>query len=350
MAYRFFFLFLLLGQTLFAEGLFADNPPPIKTDPKKPDPKEKVAKPAPLTTPPTPPTPWLTGPLIVPVSVVIPLGQFEAQSYVYCTTNTGVYNQHWKAVSAEHNLFSLNPQLQLYVGLTPWMDINITTGFLFNRSHRQSSVNYADLQIALEFQLLAPDATPYFPGIKFLVRETFPTGTFEQLNPHKLLTDIGGAGTFGTSVGLILYEVYHFTGHHFLTTTYSAAYTVASPVHVHGFNQYGGGYGTNGRALPGNTFQGIISFEFTLSQNWVLAIDNVYQHVDRTQFYGRAGTTEDDLASSVGSPSSEQISFAPAIEYNFSSPFGIIVGCWFTAWGRNSTQFRSGVINFDYTY
>ena len=296
------------------------------------------------------PTPWLTGPLIVPVSVVVPYGQWEIQSYVYCTTNTGIYNEDWKAISQQPNFFSLNPQFLFYVGLTPWMDININTGFFYNRTHQQSSVNFADLQIALEFQLLASDATPYFPGIKCFVRETFPTCPFKRLTPYNLLTDLGGDGTFATTFDLILYQIYHLRGHHFLSTTYSAAYTINSPVHVHGFNAYGGGYGTNGRVLPGSNFQGIISFEFTLNQNWVLALDSVYQHVDRTQFDGTLGTTVDGLSASMGIPSSEQVSFAPAIEYNFSGAFGMIAGCWFTAWGRNSVQFRSGILNIDYTY
>jgi hypothetical protein len=119
---------------------------------------------------------------------------------------------------------------------------------------------------------------------------------------------------------------------------------------VHGFNTYGGGFGTQGRVLPGNILQAIVSFEFTLSQNWVFAIDNVYTHTNATHFYGVLGTTAEGVSASVGGPSSEQFSFAPAIEYNFSANLGIAAGCWFTAWGRNSTEFRSGVVNIDYTY
>ena len=95
---------------------------------------------------------------------------------------------------------------------------------------------------------------------------------------------------------------------------------------------------------------GIVSFEFILNQKWVLAPDNVYIHADATQFYGTLGTTAAGLPATVGTPSSEQISLAPAIEYNFSANFGIEAGCWFAAWGRNTTEFRSGVINFAYTY
>lgn len=305
---------------------------------------------APPEPPVPPPTPWLTGPLIAPVGQVVPYGEFEIESYTYFTTNTGTYNKDWNSVSAKHNFFSLNQQVVCFFGLTSWMDINIVPQFFYNHTAGQNAVIFGDLQAAFDFQFLDPAATPYFPGIKFIVRETFPTGPFQRLNHNKLLTDQSGAGTFATTFDLVLYKVYHLWDHHFLSTTYSAAYTVNNPVHVHGFNTYGGGFGTQGRVLPGNILQAIVSFEFTLSQNWVFAIDNVYTHTNATHFYGVLGTTAEGVSASVGGPSSEQFSFAPAIEYNFSANLGIAAGCWFTAWGRNSTEFRSGVVNIDYTY
>jgi hypothetical protein len=308
---------------------------------------------APAGPPEVPPTPWLTGPLIAPTGQVIPFGSFDLEAYVYATTNTGTYNQNWNTVSAEHNFFSLNPQFFWFFGLTSWMDINIIPQFFYNTTNGQHSWNFGDLPVALDFQLMSVGYTPYFPGIKFTVRETFPTGPYQNLDPNKLLTDQSGAGTFGTTFNLVLYDVYHIKDHFFISTTYSLAYTVTTPVHVHGFNTYGGGYGTDGYALPGQTFQAIMSFEFALSQNWVIALDNVYTHVNATQFYGNPGTLLPGGrggAANVGQPSSEQISFAPAIEYNFGSNFGICAGCWFSAWGRNSTRFVSGVIEFVYTY
>ena len=289
-----------------------------------------------------PSEPWLTGPLLAPLGSVVPYGHLEIEPYVYSTTNTGIYNTNWKSVSTS-NFFSLNSQILCFFGLTPWMDINLVPQFFYNTTSNQNSVNFGDLSVVLEFQLLDPAATPYFPGIKLSVKENFPTGPFQNLNPHKLRTDQTGFGAYATTFNVVLYDLYHLGGSHFLTTFYSAAYTVNPPVHVRGFNTYGGGYGTKGKVFPGNNFQGMISFELTLSQNWVFAIDNVYTHIDSTSFSGTS-------AAHVGVPSSEQISFAPAIEYNFNSHCGIIAGCWFTAWGRNSLIFRSGVIAFDYTY
>ncbi len=299
---------------------------------------------------PTPPTPWLTGPLIAPSEYAIPLGQIEFESYIYATTNTGIYDKNWKTVSADHNFFSLNPQFFLYIGLTPWMDINIIPQFFYNTTQNQNSVNFGDLIVALDFQLLDPNYTPYFPGIKFTFRETFPTGPYQKLNPTKLLTDLAGAGTYGTNFNLVFYQVYHLTGHHFLSTVYSAAYTLTTPVHIHGLNAYGGGNGARGTVYPGETFQAIFSFELTLTQSIVLALDNVYTHINRTTFSGNPGQTPTGAPLKNTEPSSEQITFAPAIEFNFSENLGIITGCWFTAYGRNTPNFKSYVINLIYTF
>lgn len=297
-----------------------------------------------------PTAPWLTGTLIAPKGTAVPYGDFVVKSYLYFTTNTASYDKNWHAVSANENFYSLNAQFLFYFGLTPWCDLNIIPQFFYNITSNQQAVYPGDLTIGLDFQLMKEDFTPYFPGIKFAIREVFPVGNFQYLRPRKLFTDLTGAGTFATQFDLVFYKVFHLYGLHWLSTTFSAQYTVKTPVNVHGFNAYGGGFGANGKALPGNSFQGIVSFELTLNKNWVLAIDNVYTHTEVTQFFGSPGITFGGTYADVGKPSSEQLSFAPAIEYNFSSNFGIIAGCWFSALGRNSAEFRSGVINFEYVY
>lgn len=298
----------------------------------------------------TAPVPWLTGPLIAPMGTAVPYGDFVVKSYIYFATNTGSYNKHWHAVSANENFYALNAQFLCFFGLTPWCDLNIIPQFFYHTTSNENSVNFGDLTVGLDFQLMAADFTPYFPGIKLAVREVFPIGDFQYFSPRKLLTDQTGAGTFATQFDLVFYKVFHLYGLHYLSTTISTQYTVNTPVNVHGFNAYGGGFGANGKALPGNSFQGIVSFEVTLNQNWVLALDNVYTTTNITHFFGIPGITFSGTLADVGTPSSEQLSFAPALEYNFGSHFGMIAGCWFSALGRNSPEFRSGVVNFEYTY
>ncbi len=314
--------------------------------PPEPPPLQPVAAP----TPSGPPAPWLTGTLIAPTGTVVGYGSFNIETYIYFTTNVGAYNKDWETVSAEENFYSLNPQIIAYFGLTPWCDINLIPQCFYNTKSNQHSFHFGDFTVGLDFQLLDAGYTPYFPGIKFAIREIFPTGHFERLNPTKLLTDQTGAGAFATQFDLQIYKEYHIYCDHWLSLNMGAQYTVNTPVHVHGFNSYGGGFGADGRALPGNILQLFASFEYSLTKNWALAIDNVYLHTEATQFCGFPGFSSPGVLATVGEPSSEQLSFAPAIEYNFSSDFGIIAGCWFTALGRNSTEFRSAVIEFDYTY
>lgn len=294
--------------------------------------------------------PWLTGPLISPVGTVVPYGDFIVKSYVYLIANTGAYDKNWHAVSLNENFYTLNAQFLFFVGLTPWCDLNIIPQFFYHSISHEGSFHPGDLSVGFDFQLMADDFTPYFPGIKLAVREVFPIGNFQYLHPRKLLTDQTGNGTFATQFDLVFYKVFHLYGLHWLSTTLSAQYTVNTPVNVHGFNAYGGGFGANGKALPGNIFQGIVGFEFTFNQNWVLAFDTVYVHTNMTSFYGIPGISFQGTVASMGEPSSEQLSFAPAIEYHFNSNFGIIAGGWFSFMGRNSSEFRSGVVNFVYTY
>ena len=279
-----------------------------------------------------------------------PKGHFTIESYLYVTANTGAYDKHWHGQSLDHNFYSIIPQFFCQFGMTPWMDFQIVPEVVYNITQDQSSVHFGDLPIGFDFQLYPADAREWVPGVKLTLREIFPTGKYQKLSRHKKGTDLSGEGSFATNASLEFYKVSRLWKKHFLSTTFYFSYLYSAPVHVKGLNAYGGGHHTRGKAYPGNALEAILSFEFTFNQNWVFAIDNVYMHTNKNRFTGHPGFTEAGKLAPVKAPSSEQISFAPTIEYNFNSHFGIAIGAWVTAWGRNSIEFRSGIIDFDYTY
>ncbi len=291
----------------------------------------------------------MTGPLIAPTGTVIPVGHFTIQPYFYFNTFTGNYNAHWNSVSIP-NFYASSLQLQVFAGITQWMDVQIFPLVICNATQGQTSVQFADLPLGVDFQLITDTQYRWFPGVKLQLVETFPTGKYQKLNPKKLLTDSSGLGSFNTALTLVFYKVYHLVGKHYLSMTAALGYSVFAPVHVKGFNAYGGGFKTRGTVYPGNTLTGIISFEYSLNQNWVLALDNVYTHGNKTRFSGHRGFVSEDTLARVAFPSNEALSFAPALEYNFSIHSGLIAGCWFTAAGRNSPIFRNGIISFLYIY
>lgn len=278
----------------------------------------------------TPPGPWLTGPLLAPSATVTPFGNYEVEPYLYVTSYSGQYNSHWSP-SREPNLCSLNSQTIVIIGLTEWMDIQIAPSVLYNRSKGESAVGMGDFPVFLDFQLIKPGK---WPGIKFTLQETFPTGKYQKAS-HR--ADLSGFGTFATTSSLLFYQLFHIRGIHYLTTFLNFGYTLNSPLQVKGLNSYGKG---SGRVRPGSIFQLLFSFEYSLTQNWAFAMDTVYTHTNTTK----------SSNSELGFPSQEQISIAPAIEYNFTEHFGIIAGSWLTLAGRNAPQFYSGVIAFDWTW
>jgi hypothetical protein len=283
-------------------------------------------------------TPWFTGPIIAPIGVVVPLGDVEFDNYLFFQIYTGAYNSNWEQVAAD-NFYVLSPQLLYYFGLTPWMDIEINPSFSYSFTQGRQSVQFGDFTAALDFQLYKDDDF-WFPGIKLTIGEVFPTGKYQNLNPDKLGTDQGGNGTFGTNLSLVLYKIYHLWDLYSMSVTFSNAYTFNTSVRVKGFNAYGGGIGTKGTVDVGNGFQSILSFEFSLNQNWNLSLDSIWTHIDGSRFTGQLG--EDAL---MENPSEESLSFCPAIEYGFSENLGITAGCWFSALGRNTQIFRNGAIN-----
>jgi hypothetical protein len=156
-------------------------------------------------------------------------------------------------------------------------------------------------------------------------------------------TDIGGLGNWSPRLGITLSHHYYLLGLHYIALRLSGNYNFSTDVHVKGFNAYGGGKGTRGRVDPGNLLVVFLGLEYSLTQDWALALDLDYTHSDKTTFHGKRGRAE-GLPNSVGSPSSEQFNLAPAIEYNWSENVGIIAGAWFTVAGRNSTNFAIGVV------
>lgn len=287
-------------------------------------------------------TPWFTGPLIAPTASVIPAGHFVIQPFFAFNTSTGIYNSHWQNRSAP-NFFSYSTSLELIVGLTEWMDFEIQPAVLYNYTKHESAWAFGDFPFNLSFQLLPVGRFEYFPGIELQIVETFPTGKYQKSNPKKLTTDLGGAGSFATTANLNFYKIYSLQGVHFLSMTASFGVTYHAPVHVRGINFYGGAPGCAGKVYPGNSYNALLSFEYSLTRNWALALDNLYTHFNKDRFRGTA-------PAKVGKPSSELLSFAPAVEYNFNEQWGIIAGVWLSAIGRNTAVFRIAIISFEYQY
>jgi outer membrane scaffolding protein for murein synthesis (MipA/OmpV family) len=106
------------------------------------------------------------------------------------------------------------------------------------------------------------------------------------------------------------------------------SYSLSSRVGLQGVSVYGTGAGFSGHAQPGDSFTGDVSWEYSLTRNWVLAFDVVYERDASTTVTGSYAASSGD---------SWSLGLAPAIEYNFNSRIGIIAGTRIIPTGRNSS-------------
>ncbi len=295
------------------------------------------------------PAPWFTGPLLAPSGNVIQAPHYNVEPYIYVFAYTGVYMNNWKTKSAK-TLWSINPQIPLEFGITKWLDFQFTPSWFWN--YRDSQANWAigDFVMQFDFQL-HQDQIPHkswLPSVRFTLMESVPLGKYRNLNPDKLGTDVGGSGSWITTFQFVFSKLLHVTGRHFFNTRLALSLDVPAPVHVKGFNVYGGGYRTNETVYPGLNYEIDWAFEYNLTRNWAVACDFVGSWTATTTSDRRhVGTFDGDPIFS-SRPANIRYSMAPAIEYNWNDDLGIIFGSWFTLAGKNTSKFSSIVIALNY--
>ncbi len=288
--------------------------------------------------------PWYTGPLIASSASNVPPGMIMLQPYLYLTTNYAQFDNHRKSTKTP-NTFIISPLMVFETGITNWMDITIVPQGFFRFESGEFGDGIADLPIQLGFQVFKQ--TPYIPNIRFVLGQLFPIGNYQYLNPDRLALDSTGQGAFQTILGLNMSKVFWWFKLHPIAARLATSYVIPDhKVSVHGFNAFGGSKFTDGKVNIGSTLTIDLGLELSLTQRWVFATDIVYSATSKTTFSGNPGLADTGLPATNNSPSSDQFSLAPAIEYNVNDNSGFIAGVWFTVTGRNSANFASVLLSY----
>jgi len=327
----FFFLLLFPILSCFALG---EDPFPSQINEISPPEMEEF------------PAPWFTGPLLTPAGHVVPVGYINVEPYTFVNIINGRYDENWDSFSIPH-FYNVNFQFPIFLGVTHWMDVLFVPQASWNGTQGVSSLQFNDFIAEIDIQILEDTKNNTLPGLKLYVQETFPTGHYQRRSPEKLGTDVGGSGTFKTTVGFVITRLFHIYDLHYLSLRFNGFYSIPTHVDVRGINAYGGAFDTKGTVKPGQTTGGLFGMEYSFSQNWAFACDLFGIYSQKTKFSGNPGTS-DGVPATVGGPASFQFSLAPAIEYNFSSSFGVIGGAWFSFAGKNASRFISAVFAINY--
>lgn len=286
--------------------------------------------------------PWYVGPLLTPSATTYTPGKFGIQPYFFAINTHGIYSSSGSSSNIP-DILTLNPVFIAFAGINDRVDITGVVQWFYNKQSGIHDSGFGDFDLSLGFALLKE--TPSLPALKFFLTQCFPTGKYEKLSPIKAGLDATGLGSYLTTVGLSFSKIVFWSTKHPMNIRAATQLSLPSDVKVEGFNTYGGGFGTKGTVVPGKTFSSSFALEYSFTQKWVFANDLVYAYSTRTKFHGNPGTIAvgNPIAAVVGGPFSDNLSWAPAIEYNPTTSLNFIVGGWMSLWGRNSGNFVAGV-------
>lgn len=293
---------------------------------------------------------WLTGSLLSFNGHTIQSGHTEFRPSLFVTDRYGTLDHRWQH-NCSPETFSVSPTLSLTQGIFDWLDLQAIGSMQANRHNGVHSTRIGDVSLYMGLQALEDRPGTWMPDLKFIFGESFPSGSYQHLNPDKEMTGASGSGSFETMVAFVLQKLVHTRGSHFIRSRFFASYMFPSSVTVRGFNRYGGGYHTSAAVYPGIKWAGIASFEYSMSQSFAFAIDFAGYYEQKASFQkGRRGHTASKHEAFIGTKKSGQFSVAPALEYNWSKNCGLIFGVWFTLAAHQDQSFTSGVLTFNLTH
>jgi len=257
-----------------------------------------------------------TGPLLASNAETLPPGHIYIEPYFFDVISGGVHHPG----SSGYYQYGLAE--------------NFTVGFQLNyasateKPNRTAAIGDSKLLSQLRLTHFTPEHR--IPSIAIVLQEVVPTGKHDRLGPSK---DGHGSGSFATEVGVNVQYYFLLKNDRLLRARFNFLQRFPHGGDVADRSVYGTDVGFRGHAKPGAITTFIGAVEYSLTREWVLAFDVTRESATKTRLRGRYG---DGPLIEQRFPSSHFISFAPAVEYNWSDRAGAIFGVWVIPNGHNT--------------
>ncbi|WP_445147327.1 hypothetical protein [Dyella sp. Tek66A03] len=279
-----------------------------------------------------------TGPLVTPNASAIPSAMAVIEPYLIYTESHALYddqgNRHANHPGS-HQWLLLMPAT---IGITDRLNGRLIAGSAYNVSGRYHSdgARMTDTSATLQYMFVAPNADGTGPAVSASYTHVFPTGYYDHLGDNPL--NGTGTGSSTNRLSVFAQQLFWLANDHPLRLRALLAWapspsrvaingksTHGTPVHFHGSTKLGASRGAT------------TSLEYGLDRHWVLAADLTWDHQGGTRVDGQQCLpTEACRSLAQHHPPRWNYSVAPAVEYNFNSSIGLIVGAQISIAGHNS--------------
>ena len=276
---------------------------------------------------------WWTGPLLAPSAASLPSGHALIEPYLFDVITTGAFDAAGRHHDAPRDQ-ELGSLTYLLYGLTDRVTLGLIPRFFYGlpaSGPDSSGVQPGDLTLQAGYALTQYHDGSALPALAVVIDETLPTGRYDRL---ARASDGVGAGAYATGLSLYSQDYFWMPNGRILRGRLDLTYTFSSSVDVAGASVYGTPPGYSGRAYPGAVFTADAAAEYSVTRNWVFALDVVYQHSASTSL---RGSVAGGAPLESGSGSGYSLQLAPALEYNWSASGGVILGTRVIGIGRNIT-------------
>jgi hypothetical protein len=279
---------------------------------------------------------WWTGPLLAPNASTLPQGHVLVEPYVYDVITQGFYNSSGSRVSAPHEN-GYGSLTYINYGLFNKFTVGVLPTFGYNEPSNgagSAGLGIGDLTVQAQYRLHLFHEGSWTPTTSVNVQETFPTGLYDQLSRS---SDGFGAGAYTTTLGFYTQTFFWMPTGRILRTRFNVTQALSSSANIRDLSVYGTTEGFRGHADPGAAMLVDLAGEYNATRHWVLVMEGVYRHQYDTRVTGY-NIASPTLPMALNSGSSQVFGLAPAIEYNFNSRVGVILGMRLFPAGKNAAD------------
>lgn len=258
-------------------------------------------------------------------AATLPRGHFLIEPYLFDVSSSHADNFG----SLTYLLFGVTDRLT--AGLVP------VFGYTRLQSGPDSSgIGVGDVSVQAQYRLTDFPVESSLPTVSIQLQETLPTGRYDRLGDR--LADGQGGGARVATLALNTQTWFWLRNGRILRMRFNVSRSFAQSANVEGTSVYGTHAGFVGQARPGNATSVDAAWEYSLTRNWVLALDLLWRRAGGTRLAGAESSGSGMIAVRTQSGASTMIGFAPAIEYNFNAHLGLLFGVRVIAGGHNTTR------------
>lgn len=278
---------------------------------------------------------WWTGPMMANSAAALPRGHVLIEPYLYQVRAPGMK--------------SLGSLTYMEYGVTDRLMLGVIPTFGRNRaSDGATGTGMGDLGVLAQYSLRALHEGSAMPAMALMVQETLPTGRYDRLDHPQ--ADAQGAGAYTTTVQLNTQTYLWMPNGRIVRMRVNVGGSWSRTTTVDDASVYGTPVGFHGRATPGASLLVNAAWEYSLTQRWVLAFDLAYRYTRGARVDGMVAAQGGMARLAYRTRSSASFGFAPAVEYNWRSNVGLLLGVRVFTGGHNSATTVTPAIALNYVH